>query len=428
MEANTQSENRTGIQPIRMAIIGMGGFAGEHHRSAHALETQGECRVICACDPHPDAFQTARKGWEFTGRGIPVYTDYQEMLEAHHHELDMVTIPTPIALHAPMHRAVVEHGLACYLEKPPTLDYRELQAMLTIEAGAQQQTQVGFSFIVEAERHAMKTRILRGEFGAVKRVGFLGMAPRATTYFTRADWAGRLKKDGRVVLDSVMGNALAHYLHNLLFWAGQDEVLAWAGVASVEAEMYRAHAIENMDTLFARGVCVNGIEVCIAATHACSGEQFLQEWIECKQATIRHTTWEPYQITWNDGRQETIPTHPHELLSANLRYYFDYLRGVHPRPLTRLADTLPFVEFYNLAYVAAQKIAHVSEEHVIRSPAGEGKGEYVEIKGIRAACDTFLATGNFPSDQNLSWSHRGGKAFIREIERLQSVLERICTA
>jgi len=38
--------------------------------------------------------------------------------------------------------------------------------------------------------------------------------------------------------------------------------------------MFRAHAIENLDTLFARGVCVNGIEVLLAATHACVGEQF----------------------------------------------------------------------------------------------------------------------------------------------------------
>jgi len=31
---------------------------------------------------------------------------------------------------------------------------------------------VGFNFIIEAERHAMKRRLLNGEFGAVKRVAF----------------------------------------------------------------------------------------------------------------------------------------------------------------------------------------------------------------------------------------------------------------
>jgi hypothetical protein len=229
-------------------------------------------------------------------------------------------------------------------------------------------------------------------------------------------------------LDSVMGNALAHYLHNLLFWAGQGGVLAWEGVTSVQAEMYRAHAIENMDTLFARGVCVNGIEVWIAATHACDGAPFLQEWIECERATIRHTTGQPYQVTWKDGRQETIPTHPDELLRANFQYYFDYLRGTQPRPLTRLADTRPFVEFYDLAYVAARQIAQVSEGHTFRSPAGEGKGEYVAIRGIRDACETFLATGRFPDEQGLAWSHPGGRASIAHIERWRSVIDGICTA
>jgi predicted dehydrogenase len=423
-------------QPVRIGIIGMGGFAGDHHRAVHALEKLGECRLTCACDPYPDAFSKAMEGWDFAARNIPVFTDYREMLEAHHHELDMVTIPTPIPYHAPMHRAAVELGLACYLEKPPTLDYAELNEMLVVEAGANKQTQVGFNFIIEAERHAMKQRILEGEFGEVRRVGFLGMAPRATSYFTRSNWAGRLMMDGRLVLDSVMGNALAHYLHNLLCWAGcgrprsaagEAEVLSWESVTSAQAEMYRAHAIENMDTLFARGVCVNGIEVVIAATHACEGEQILQEWIECEQATIRHTTWQPYQIEWKDGRQETIPTRPHDLLQANFQYYFDYLRGGNPRPLSRLSDTRPFVEFYNLAYVAARQITPVVGQHVARSHAPDGKGEYVAIRGIRAACDTFLATGRFPSEQALEWSQapsaRGGKAGIEELERLRNVVE-----
>lgn len=304
--------------------------------------------------------------------------------------------------------------------------------MLAAESGAKKQTQVGFNFIIEAERHAVKQRLLRGEFGAIQRVGFLGMASRTTTYFTRSNWAGRLKMDGRLVLDSVMGNALAHYLHNLLFWAGQDDVLAWEGVTSVRAEMYRAHAIENMDTLFARGMCVNGIEVMIAATHACEGDQFNQEWIECEQATIRHTTWQPYQIEWKDGRQETIPTHPQDLLQANFQYYFGYLRGEHPRPLTRLLDTRPFVEFYNLAYIAANQITPVVGEQVMRSQAAEEKGEYVAIHGIRTACDTFLATGRFPSEQGLAWAGYplggGGKASIDEIERLRIVVDGMVAA
>jgi predicted dehydrogenase len=428
VSARDEEENTVFKRPIRLAVIGMGGFAAEHHRVAHALEKQGECRVICACDPRPDAFQDAMERWEFASRGIQVHTDYLEMLETHHGELDMMTIPTPIPLHAPMHRAAIAHRLGCYLEKPPTLDFVELEKMLAVESGASKQTQVGFNFIIEAERQAMKQRILSGEFGAVGRVGFLGMAARATSYFTRAPWAGRLTMSGRLVLDSLMGNALAHHLHNLLFWAGQEDVLSWEGAASVHAEMYRAHAIENMDTCFMRGTCGNGIEVVLAATHACAEEQINHEWVECEQATIRHTTSQPYQIEWKDGRKETVPVASRDLLQANFQYYFGYLQGDSPRPQTRLADTRPFVEFYDLAFVAAGRITSVSGEDVTRTYKADGKAgydgqsEYVTIKGIREACNTFLATGLFPSEQGLAWSQPGGKAHIEEIGRLQNVV------
>jgi predicted dehydrogenase len=408
-----------------MAIIGLGGFAGDHHRAARALEIAGDCRVLCACDAQPAAFQDVMAQLDLAGRGIPVYPDYLQMLERHRHELDLVTVPTPIPLHAPMHRAVLERDLACYLEKPPTLDNAELDEMLDIDSSARKQTQVGFNFIAEPERKAMKRRLLAGEFGRVKRVGFLGMAPRGTVYFGRSGWAGRLMMDGRLVLDSVMGNALAHYLHNLLFWAGEGEVLSWQRPATVRAEMYRAHAIENMDTLFARGVCENGVEVLVAATHACDGDQFLQEWIECDLARITHTAGQPYEIAWSDGRRETVTSAPGDLLQANFLYYFEYLRGEQPRPLTRLADARSFVEFYDLCYVAARRIQPVAEPHVTRSEGPAGRGGYVAIEGIRSACDAFLATGRFPSDQDLPWSSPGGMASSDDLGQLRSVVEAI---
>jgi predicted dehydrogenase len=415
-------------QTMNVAIIGMGGFAGDHHRAMHALEKQGECRLLCTCDPQPEAFQTQREEWEFAARGVAVYTDYRDMLETHGDALDMVTIPTPIPLHAPMHRAVIERGLGCYLEKPPTLDIAELDEMLAVEANAKKQTQVGFNFIIEAERQAMKRRILDGEFGAVKRIGFLGITPRATIYFNRSAWAGRLYLAGRLVLDSVMGNANSHYLHNLLFWAGQGDILSWASVAAVEAEMYRAAAIENFDTLFARGTCENGVEVLVATTHAHAGGHAFEEWIECEQATIRHSPYhQPYIISYNDGRQETIPTTDPDLLRENFRYYLRYLRGEEPRPLTSLSDTRPFVEYYDLAYVAAKQITHVGGQHVTQSQTADGKGTFTAIQGIWEACETFLATGRFPSQQGLPWARPGGRATRAELGQFHDVIAHIAT-
>jgi predicted dehydrogenase len=410
---------------LRVAIIGMGGFAQAHHRALQRLEAEGECRVVCTCDPNPDAFPAQTEAWDLAGRGVRVYSDYREMLDAHAGELDLATVPTPVPLHAPMHRACVERGLGCYLEKPPTLYHAELDEMLAVEAGAAQATQVGFLFIVENTRQELKARLLRGEFGALRRVGFVGNWPRKTTYFTRSAWAGRLLMDGRPVLDSCIGNAMAHFLHNLHFWCGQDGLFSWKEAAEVEAELYRAHAIENFDTCFVRAQTAGGVELRVAATHACIGTTSHREWVECDAATITYVTGDTYQIEWKNGRTESESADRRDLLTENFRAYFRYLRGESGRPLTRLIDAQPFVHCCDLMLLASGGITPVSEPNVERQPSADGDGEYVAIEGIRNACDTFATTGVFPSRQGAPWARPGGTAVMGDLPELLAVVQRM---
>lgn len=104
----------------RAAIFGMGGFARLHHESLQALEAEGTTQLVATCDLRPENFPELTASLE--ARGTRIYRDYHELLKNHAHELDFATVATPIPLHAPMHRACVEHGVAVYLEKPPTLD------------------------------------------------------------------------------------------------------------------------------------------------------------------------------------------------------------------------------------------------------------------------------------------------------------------
>jgi len=59
----------------------------------------------------------------------------------------------------------------------------------------------------------------------------------------------------------------------------------------------------------------------------------LQEWIECEQATIRHTTGSRIGSYGRMEEKRTIPTDPGDLLQTNFQYYFDYLRSEAPRSL-----------------------------------------------------------------------------------------------
>lgn len=417
-----------GRAPLRVAIIGMGGFAQQHHRTLHRLEEEGACCVVATCDPRPDLFAAEMDERKFARRSIRVYSDHLQMLDAHRQELDLVTVPTPIPLHAPMHRACVERGFACYLEKPPTLCYKELDEMLAVEAGAAKQTQVAFSFIAEEPRRVLKTRLLRGDFGRIRRVGLIGFWPRATRYFTRSPWAGRLIFDGRPVLDSCVGNALAHYVHNLLFWCGRDGLYSWETVASVESELYRAHAIESFDTCFARGRGTSGVEIYIAATHAGKGQQYQREIVECEAATITYVTGDTYRVDWRDGRREIGQADRRDLVRVNFQTYFDYLRGDIPRPLTRLIDARPFVHFYDLILVAGKSITNIRGDLVERLAAPEGGGEYVAISGVGEACEAFIETGLFPAAQGRPWAKTGGQAFTEELPYLRPVVRQMIKA
>ncbi len=414
------------MRPLQIGIIGMGGFAGVHHDTVIHLEKSGEFQLVCACDPHMEAFAERLQALRFSERGIRVFADYQSMLASCRSELDVITIPTPIPLHAPMHRACVDHGLAVYLEKPPTLNYAELEQMITVEARASRQTLVGFNFIVEPERQLLKRRLVAGEFGRVQRVEAYALWPRNAAYFGRANWAGRLQLDGQLVLDSCIGNAMAHQVHNALFWCGVDAPWAWGEIEQVQAELYRAHVIEGLDTAFITASTRQKVELRLAMSHACAGPHTQEECVVCERATLRYhinnsgPNGTLYSVTWNDGRVETQAAIERDLFKMNFQTYGAYLRGEVDRPVTRLIDCRPFVHLNNLAYIASRRINTVQAPFVVDRPDG-----FLDVAGLPEAVQEFIHSGRFPSTQSLPWSVPGGIATPKDLPTFEQTVRGI---
>jgi predicted dehydrogenase len=412
------------MAPISVGIIGMGGFAGSHQLAVKQLEATGACRLVCSCDPDLSKFKDKMSEWEYRRRGIKVFDNYLAMLDYCAAELDMVVIPTPVPLHAPMHRACIERGLAVYLEKPPTLNYQELDEMLEVEARAEKLTQVGFNHIVEGERRKMKQRLVAGEFGQLREVGYRGLWGRPNTYYKRAPWAGRLMLNGRLVLDSGMGNAMAHQVHNVLFWGGMRDVMDWAPLKWAEAELYRAHSIQGMDTAFVRAGLGGDVRLTMVLSQAFWDDKpERMEWLICDNARITWTSVEG-RIYWHDGRQETIPTAAPKL-QENLCAYYAYLRGEAERPLTRLEDTRPFVQLCDLVYVAAGRIHQISPQYIRRKVRSADQAEYLQIDGLSQIADRFIQNGEWPTQQGLPWAGPGGRAAVSELPRLYETVERM---
>ena len=406
---------------LRVAVVGIGGFGYAHHLALIDLEKAGLVKVVATCDPRAAWLVEEQLRYRFKDRGVAVYADFPSLLAAHGNRLDFVSIVSPMLFHAEQHRACVENGIACYLEKPPTLDPNELEQMIAVERGARFATQVGFNFISQPWRQALKKRLIAGEFGTVRRVGFKGLWRRSQAYFGRNSWAGSLLVGDSIVTDSCCGNAMAHFLHNLLFHAGTGSLMSWASPQSVQAELYRANRIEGADTVFAKGVLDNGVEFHIAVTHAC--EPFLShvELIQCDRAEIEIREEGPFTIRYEDGTFE-VGMAPSGSLRENLQKYWEYLTGRQRRPSTLLEDCRAFVQLNALFYIAAGKIKKLRPPHAEAKRVDDDPKDTFCVPGIEQVCGDFLRLGQFPSQSDLPWGAAGGRAFIGQLPELRRAL------
>jgi hypothetical protein len=168
----------------------MGGFAGSHHNTVARLEERGIVRLVCTCDPPGPSRRSSRPGARRARRAV--FDDYRAMLDACHGDLDYVVIADPDPPARRDARGDHAFGLPAYVEKPPTLDYAELERMIAADRRARKSSLVGFNFIVEKSRLALKERLLSGEFGAIRGGTLSALWPRPASYFTRNGWAGRL--------------------------------------------------------------------------------------------------------------------------------------------------------------------------------------------------------------------------------------------
>lgn len=351
----------------RVAIAGVGGFAASHHRQVQALEEAGECRLVATCDPSKEALRGADEAFGFTERGVAAYASLGELLE--HERLDVVTLPTPIPLHAEQHAAVIRAGAACYLEKPPSLWWPEYLEMVDRDADAVRPTNVGFNFVGDPMRRELRERLAAGEFGPVEGAALWAIWPRDAAYYGRNDWAGKRIAHGKPVMDSPLGNAMAHYVQNVLTWCGATEI-AW-----VEPALFRVHAIENFDTGFIRAETTEGRWLRIGLTHVGGTEAGDREAIYCRGATITFDAWNRGIISFRDGRREEVRSSFADqgfLLRHNLRTFFA------GEAITRLEDARAFVALNALANHAP-----------IQTLTGE-------VTGLHEAVKTFAEHGRGP--------------------------------
>ena len=130
-------------QKYRVGIIGLGRPHSEKwrawgmaHAHAQGYQAQGQCEIVALCDILPE--NAALFNEEHAGGTATIYSDYQTMLAESY--LDIVSVCTPPALHAPMTVAAAEAGVkAVHCEKPMAQSWGEAKRMAVVckERGVQ---------------------------------------------------------------------------------------------------------------------------------------------------------------------------------------------------------------------------------------------------------------------------------------------------
>jgi len=246
--------------PISVVQVGSGGFAASHLKKMLDPKMAEHLQLVGVVDP----YAASSSQYDNFKNLVPVYDTLADFYAEN--SADLAFIATPIHLHFEQCITAMDNGSHVLCEKPlvPTLnqlDQLEAKSKSTCKTCA-----VAFQWCHSSVMLNLKERILAGEFGKPINLKALVSWPRAWSYFSRS-WAGRLISDcGKPVRDSILSNATAHYIQNMLFVLGPTMAKS-AELTNINAECYRANDIETFDTIALSGQA-GGADVFFAASHA----------------------------------------------------------------------------------------------------------------------------------------------------------------
>jgi len=383
------------MNPVRLGLVGIGGFGANHIRSLQRLRQDQTVELIAVADPahghHEEMLAPLRD------QGVSRYNDYRDMLDLES-GLEAIIICTPIPLHKEMAIDALKRGIFVYLEKPPVILSSDLQDLIGLDI--HQRTAVGFIGTSHPVMRTSKERLMQGALGELLSVRVAASWPRPTWYYQRSSWAGKLSMKSEPVFDGPATNALSHYVHLASFLAN-TATIDHASLRWLEAELYRARPIESYDTCCLKGEFHNGVDFRIALTHACRHRTN----VEIRLVGTKGSASISVDRTTVHSSLVSPDTENPVLLDVNLR---NFTRGIRSgsRFLTTLADCAPFLEIVGAMWPSSGGIHNVTPPHV--TTWTEEPNTIFHIADIETSLTRVLEGETF-FEQGLPWSIRPQK-------------------
>ncbi len=247
---------------MKILLVGAGGYAA-HYVKILLENTDENIKWEGIVDPY---FSNCILKKEVEEKCIPVYDTMEEFFDGH--DADLTVIGTPTFLHCEQSIYALSKGSDVLCEKPLAPTVEEAIKMAEAEKEYGKFIAIGYQWSYADAILNLKRDILSNKFGKPIYLKTAISWPRNKAYYNRGGgWGGKIKKDGKLLLDSIASNACAHYLHNMLFVLG-DSMDTSAEVSDFEAECYRANDIENFDTCSFKFKTADEATLYFVASHA----------------------------------------------------------------------------------------------------------------------------------------------------------------
>lgn len=246
---------------LSLLLVGVGGYGAKYIEYILKEGKEHGVQIVGGVDPQANKSKMYNILRQMK---IPIYDDLLSFYK--NHNADLAIISSPIHYHCEQTCTALRHGNNVLCEKPAAATVQEVKRMISCRDCFKKIVAVGFQWAYDPIFLRLKQDVLDGKFGKPLRFKTMVLWPRNVAYYIRSSWAGRLKIDGRWVLDSVANNATAHFLHSMLFLLGEDLSSAILP-QTVQAELYRANDIESFDTCCMR-IQAKDVEILFYATHA----------------------------------------------------------------------------------------------------------------------------------------------------------------
>lgn len=252
------------MEQIKVAFVGIGGYGGTVLQEIFHKSLQG-FEIVSVVDPYADrsiCYDAVCK------MGIPQFGSMEEMYKAGILP-EFIVIATPIQYHTEQILCALEHGANVLCEKPVTGDKEDIAILEEAQKKSGKFVAIGYQWSYSSPIQKLKKDIMAGKYGQAKFLKSLVFWPRNKSYFKRSTgWAGKIyASNGKKICDSIVNNATAHYIHNMLYLLGKNTDTSMAA-EDVKATLLRVNDIETFDTATVRFHFKKGAEGLLVVSHS----------------------------------------------------------------------------------------------------------------------------------------------------------------